>query len=87
MAKQRATFGKLQRQRDKQAKAAAKRERRVERGGDEAQTDPSPRASDEEQEAVLSSLAALHAAYEDGGLSVEDFEARRDELRARLRVD
>ena len=85
MSKQRATFGKRERERDKQAKAAAKRERRASRGENEASApEPSTR---HDQEAVLADLARLHEAYEDGGVGLEDFESRRDELRARLQVD
>jgi len=86
MSKQRATFSKRQRDQDKQAKAAAKRERRATRldGGDEA---PPETAGTYDQEGVLSALASLHQSYDDGEVGLEDFEVRRDELRSRLRVD
>jgi hypothetical protein len=85
MSKQRPTFGKLQRERDKQAKAAAKRDRRANRIDEQSDVVVDAPASD--QGAVLAALATLHEVYEDGGLSTEDFEAQRDELRARLRID
>lgn len=85
MGNQRATFSKLQRERDKQAKAAAKRERRASRAND---PQPAPRpTSGDDQEAVLAALARLHQAFDDGNMDLEDFEARRDELRARLQVE
>jgi len=62
VSRRRTTFGKLQRDRDKQAKAQAKLERRAQ-------------------------LAELHAAFDDGKMGLEDFEARRDELTSQLRVD
>jgi hypothetical protein len=86
MSKQRATFGKLQRERDKQAKAAAKRDRRAnrieEQTGEDGGIEPAA-----DQGAVLAALATLHEVYEDGKMSTEDFEAQRDELRSRLVVD
>ncbi|MDP8975865.1 MAG: gas vesicle protein GvpG [Actinomycetota bacterium] len=86
MSKQRATFSKRQRDQDKQAKAAAKRERRATRldGDDES---PPDTAGNYDQEGVLAALARLHQSYDDGEVGLEDFEVRRDELRSRLRVD
>ena len=85
MSKQRATFAKREREREKQAKAAAKRERRASLG-DAGESAPEP-GTGHDQDAVLADLARLHEAYEGGGIGLEDFEARRDELLARLRVD
>ena len=86
MSKQRATFSKRQRDQDKQAKAAAKRERRASRpDGDDAA--PVDTTANHDQEGVLAALARLHQAYDDGEVGLDDFEVRRDELRSRLRVD
>jgi hypothetical protein len=88
MAARRTTFGKTQREREKRAKQAAKRERRLE-GSDENETTeetapaPTPVA---DQEAVISALEALHQRYDQGGMSLEDFEEHRQELLARLTV-
>ncbi|MGH9184225.1 MAG: hypothetical protein ACRD0U_00155 [Acidimicrobiales bacterium] len=90
MTKRRATFGKLQRERDKQAKAVAKRERRAARVADEDEETPdSPAASAEEpmQAELLGALAALQEAYDDGRLGLVEYEARRDDLRARIKVE
>jgi hypothetical protein len=90
VARRRTTFGKLQRDRDKQAKQKAKIERRAERAEqastdeDETETTPAPEV---DQEAILAALAELHAAYDDGQISLDDFEIRRDELRNSLQVD
>lgn len=86
MARRRTTFGKLQRDRDKQAKAKAKIERkaaRAERSSDEEESG----GGEIDQAAVLAELAALHASYDDGEISLEDFEERRDKLRNSLRID
>ncbi|HEX7168457.1 MAG TPA: hypothetical protein VF230_15865 [Acidimicrobiales bacterium] len=83
MAKQRSTYSKFQRERDKQAKAAAKREKRALKGTEEEEgTEVTEPVAD--QGAVLDALAALHEEYEAGGLSTEDFEQRRDDLRAKI---
>lgn len=88
MSRRRTTFGKLQRDRDKQAKAQAKLERRqgrAEQGdGDDDDGAPVPEA---DQAVVLAQLADLHAAFDDGRISFDDFEARRQELTSQLRVD
>ena len=87
MSKQRDTFSKRQRDQDKQAKAAAKRERRASRPDQDEDVPDSPAGGSYDQEGVLNALAGLHQAYDDGEVGLEDFEIRRDELRSRLRVD
>jgi hypothetical protein len=88
VSRRRTTFGKLQRDRDKQAKARAKQERRAERAeqgeedGDDVATPP-----EADQATVLAQLADLHAAFDDGQISFDDFEVRRQELTSKLRVD
>jgi hypothetical protein len=85
VAQQRSTFAKLQRERDKKDKAAAKAERR-QRGAEPSEA-PAPEVLDPADEAaVLAELAELHAAFEDGTVSIDDFETRRDRLRARLQI-
>lgn len=87
MARQRTTFGKMQRDREKQARARAKQERRAAGGskdGDVEEVAPAPAV---DQEAVLAALAQLHAAYDAGDVSLEDFETRREALTRSLRVD
>jgi hypothetical protein len=85
MANQRTTFAKRQRERDKQAKAAAKRDRRASRSG--APRAAARRMDGEGQEALLGELARLHQSYEEGELTLEQFESRRDELCDRLCFD
>jgi hypothetical protein len=88
VSRRRTTFGKLQRDRDKQAKARAKIERRQERSEQGDGTDePAAPAPVVDQAAVLAQLADLHAAFDDGKISFDEFESRRDELTSKLRVD
>ena len=89
MSRRRTTFGKLQRDRDKQAKQQAKVERRQQRsqGGDEADASPSSPPAPVDQASVLDQLAKLHEAYDDGQLDLDAFEARRAELTSLLHVD
>ena len=84
--KRRATFGKIQRERDKQEKAALKREKRATRGDDVEDDDDVAEPADD-QGAVLSALAKLHEAFDNGDVNSEDFEEQRAALTARLRVD
>jgi hypothetical protein len=87
VSRRRTTFGKLQRDRDKQAKAQAKLERRAQRAEHSDAEDADAPAVDVDQATVLAQLAELHAAFDDGQIKLEDFEARRDELTSQLRVD
>jgi len=91
MAKNRATFGKLQRERDKKAKAAFKRERRITRADEAAENGPEGVPAEPQREydegRLLEALAALHQSYEAGTVSTDEFETRREELTSRLRVD
>jgi hypothetical protein len=85
VAQQRSTFAKLQRERDKKEKALAKAGRRAQQTTTVAdvatvQLDPDDEAR------ILAGLAALHAAFEEGSLSIDEFEDRRDQLRQRLQI-
>ncbi|MCA1693050.1 MAG: hypothetical protein ABR540_17675 [Acidimicrobiales bacterium] len=94
MAGQRTTFSKLQRERAKKAKAAAKREKRQDKLSG---VDP------EEEGAVLTELAddevelsaprllelieSIHKQFDAGTLSLEEFEEKKTDLLGRLPVD
>jgi hypothetical protein len=84
MAKKRTTFGKLQRERDKQQKQMAKRDRRINRDDDVVDDDADAPTAQYDEAQTLAALAALHEAFDDGRISLDDFEAQRDELRQRL---
>lgn len=65
-------------------KAELKRQRRSERAVVAADEAVAPA---EDEGSVLAALARLHETYQEGELSLEAFEAERDELTSRLRVD
>ncbi len=94
MSAQRTSFGKLERDRAKKARAAAKRERRQGRASESdaapedsrstaTGSDPKPADSSE----VLEHLAAIHERFEEGAISYEELEERKAELLARLEID
>jgi len=89
MARPRSTFGKLQRDQAKRAKAKAKQEDRLARREDKADPDQdqTPAGPAEDQTALLEQFARLHEDLADGRISIEDFEVRQEELRGRLQVD
>ena len=86
MANKRTTFGKLQRERDKKAKALDKAERRAARLEGQTQEQP-PAEQPADQDAVLEALAELHQRFDAGALDIDTFELKRDQLTSRLRVD
>ncbi len=94
MAGQRTTFNKLQRERAKKAKAAAKRERRQDRVSgatprdEQAVTFTLP-PDEEELSAprLLELIESIHRQFEAGTLSHEEFEEKKTELLARLPID
>lgn len=89
---QRTSFAKMQRDRDKQAKAAAKRDRRLER-----QAGPDPSAppvidldgtGDELTAAELLQLVeTIHSEFDAGVIDFETFEEKKTALLSRLSVD
>jgi cold shock protein len=93
----RTSFEKLQRDRAKKAKAAAKRERRQDRTpedetsglSDLSHGDPSRFAEGEEIPAdeLLRMVASIHEQFEAGTITFEEFEERKTELFARISVD
>lgn len=92
MATQRSSFAKLQRDRDKKAKAAAKRQRREERQSTPDETEHLEPLLDDDG-AVLSApqllglVELVHQQFEDGVIDQEEFEERKAALLARLPID
>ncbi len=86
MATRRTTFDKLQRERAKKAKAAAKRERRQERSSDDASHVALDLAAEEELSPgeLLERIEAVHERFAAGQMSFEDFEEQKTELLTRL---
>jgi hypothetical protein len=94
MATQRTSFTKLQRDRAKKAKAAAKRERRLERAAEakeNALSDDEPETSSAEgpisAAELLHEIEVTHQRFEAKLMSYEEFEEKKAELLARLPID
>ncbi|HUY64115.1 MAG TPA: hypothetical protein VMV14_06315 [Acidimicrobiales bacterium] len=85
MATQRSSFAKLQRDRDRQAKAAAKRDRRQNREqleGEEPVDEPVLDSAPTEE--ILAQVATLHEQFDAGLIDFESFEDRKATLLGRL---
>jgi len=95
MGVQRTSFEKLQRDRAKKAKQAAKRERRLEKGNvDPDAVDPEEverLLGDEDKELsaaeLLELIEKIHQQFENEDITFEEFEERKIELFARLPID
>ena len=89
MARARSTFGKLQRDQAKKDRARAKMDDRQSRREDKAADDLDAGPSNGEvvdQTRLLEQFAALHEDLAEGRISLDDFEIRQEELRAKLVV-
>jgi phage shock protein A len=84
MARQRATFGKRERERARLERATEKQERRAARANAPDEPAPAPQV---DESTVLAKLETLHAAFDRGEVSPDDFAAQRDELIALLPTD
>ena len=88
MATRRTSFGKLQRDRAKQANAAAKRERRQERAANSTVEEVSiPTEGELSPAELIGLIEQIHQQYEDKVIDFETFEEKKAELLARLPVD
>jgi hypothetical protein len=92
MATQRTSFTKLQRDRAKKAKAAAKRERRLERAAEARETaaaDDSETSTEGPISAaeLLHEIEVTHQRFEAKLMTYEEFEEKKAELLARLPID
>ena len=91
MAAQRTSFEKLQRDRAKKAKAAAKREKRLEKGGEtdeqDVELEPVEPGTELSAAELLRRVEELHNAFEAKKISFEDFEEQKADLMARIPVD
>ena len=86
MATRRTSFGKLQRDRAKQANQAAKRERRLERANAEPEV-AIPEEGDLTPEQLLELVEQIHKQFEANEIDFEEFEEKKLELMSRLTVD
>ena len=91
MAAQRTSFEKLQRDRAKKAKAAAKREKRLEKGTDAEEgaeeLPPAEPGTELSAAELLRRVEELHNLFEAKKISFEDFEEQKADLMARIPVD
>jgi hypothetical protein len=93
MATQRTSFTKLQRDRAKKAKAAAKRERRLERAAEARNNVAAPNEFQSSGEGPISAAELLreievtHQRFEAKLMTYEEFEEKKAELLARLPID
>lgn len=91
MAVQRTSFEKLQRDRAKKAKAAAKRERRLERSGPSDNSEPvidlGSSAEPLSAAELLTQIERIHQQFDAGDMSFEDFEEMKADLLSRLPID
>jgi hypothetical protein len=89
VARARSTFGKLQRDQAKKDRAKAKMDDRLSRREDKAANQgapDSPSGGEVDQTKLLEQFAALHEDLAEGRISLDDFEIRQEELRAKLVV-
>jgi len=90
MATGRSSFAKRQRDMAKKAKAAAKREKRLEKddlvdGEDELEEAfDGPRMSNEE---IMDAMAKLHERYDDGQMDLDTFDEEKAALMAQMVID
>ena len=87
MATRRTSFGKLQRDRAKQAAQQAKRERRLEKGTEEDAEIVIPEEGEIPAEQLLVLIEQIHKQYDDKLIDFDEFEERKAELMARLVID
>jgi hypothetical protein len=93
MAAQRTSFEKLQRDRAKKAKAAAKREKRLDKGPEEGAEDtvevmaPSEPGTELSAAELLARVEEIHRLFDAKKISFEDFEEQKADLMARISVD
>lgn len=89
MATGRSSFAKRQRDMAKKAKAAAKRERKLEKGEleedvEEVEEFDGPRLSNEE---IMERVADLHRRYDDGQMDLDTFDEMKAELMGQMVID
>jgi hypothetical protein len=92
MATQRTSFTKLQRDRAKKAKAAAKRERRIERAAEAREGTPDDGFESTTEGPIsaaelLHEIEVTHQRYEAKLMTYEEFEEKKAELLSRLPID
>jgi hypothetical protein len=91
MATQRTSFNKLQRDRDKQEKAAAKRDRRQSRATATDEEQPldaaAPTGNEPSAQELLDEVEKVHRQFDDGLIDFETYEDKKTLLLSQLPVD
>jgi hypothetical protein len=87
MTTQRSSFEKRERDRNKKAKAAAKREKRLDKSPEEGEAHNGNGLGAADSAAILEAVAILHQRFEDKEIEFEEFEELKAELMGRLAVD
>jgi len=89
MAVQRTSFEKLQRDRAKKAKAAAKREKRLDRAtpGEDDAIELGAEGETLSAAELLTQIERIHQQFDAGEMSFEDFEELKSDLLSRLPID
>ena len=90
MATQRTSFNKLQRDRDKQEKAAAKRDRRQSRATATDEDQPlgeAPTGNERSAQELLDEVEKVHRQFDDGLIDFETYEDKKTLLLSQLPVD
>jgi hypothetical protein len=91
MATQRTSFNKLQRDRDKQEKAAAKRDRRQSKATtpeqDEASAPVAPTGNEPSAQELLDEVEKVHRQFDAGVIDFETYENTKTLLLSQLPVD
>jgi hypothetical protein len=84
----RTTFGKLERDRNKKAKAAAKREKRLAGAEEGDEIEETTHAGDDiPTDELLRRIEELHKRFDAGDISYDDFEETKADLMSRLSID
>ena len=90
MASSGSTFSKMQREREKKERAAAKRERRQERTPANTELDTSAVLTAEGDLSagdLVRLVEAIQKEYDDGVIDLDEFEEKKQALLARVRID
>jgi hypothetical protein len=87
MTTQRSSFEKRERDRNKKAKAAAKREKRLDKSPEDDGLHGGNGLGAADSAAILEAVAILHQRFDDKEIEFEEFEELKAELMGRLAVD
>lgn len=89
MAASGSTFSKMQREREKKERAAAKRERRQDRSAtpDAAEDTTIATEGDLSASDLVRLVEAIHKEYDDGTIDLDEFEEKKQALLARVKID